>query len=361
MPAAIIDALVVGGGPAGLGAALGLSRQNHSVTLVDSRSYRNTSVSHPDHRMHMVPTWDDRPPEAFHESARRELRRYERFSYLADTVTSIERLLVPADSGKHEGTVLFQAQTMSGKELLSRKLILATGVKDVFPVIPGYAECWMIRMYAILPPQTSRFPWFLFHSCHCADHLASCAPGRFHCLFCSGWEDRGAQSVGVLAVDECADLSIAVRIVRAAHQFSESVTVFTNGNTQLSRQLGNMPGMGAWCWLDNRSIRRLRLSRSDSPELVPNVEVELEDSQVQTEEFLIHKPRTRQASSLPMLLGLPLDDEGDIKVKGSLFETGQAGVFAVGDCASPHKFFGHSSVTGGFAAAGAAAQLQAGV
>jgi hypothetical protein len=45
--------------------------------------------------------------------------------------------------------------------------------------------------------------------------------------------------------------------------------------------------------------------------------------------------------------GNQMTSEGDVKVKEPLFETSRSGVFAVGDCASPHKFFGYASTAGG--------------
>ena len=128
------DVLIVGGGPAGLSAATALVRQLHSSVLFDSGSYRNAAAKH----MHSVPTWDHKDPEEFRASARRDLlARYQDIVHLEDTgITAIKRI----DGG-------FEATDQSGKIWQGKKVILATGVKDEFPSIDGYAECWGKVMY----------------------------------------------------------------------------------------------------------------------------------------------------------------------------------------------------------------------
>ncbi|KAK6721183.1 hypothetical protein SNK04_000077 [Fusarium graminearum] len=340
----IIDALVIGGGPAGLGAALGLCRQNHSVVLLDSVSYRNTIDTIPDNRMHMVATWDHRRPDEFRVAARKELQRYERFKYREVEVVSV-RQTTSTQSGKLEA--LFNAKAADGTEYAARKLILATGVKDVFPKIEGFSECWAKGMY-VLSPNSSEL---------CIARETKYR--SFHCLFCHGYEDRNSESVGVLAVGECAETSTVARMARAAHQFSRSITIYTNGNSELGDQVYRLLGKEGWCSINNLGIKKVYMPQK-TPASPITVQVELSDGTTKTEDFLVHKPATVQASALYTQLGLQLTAEGDIKVKEPMFETSKAGVFAVGDCASPNKFVSSASTSGGFAAAGAAMQLQAG-
>ncbi|RLL99572.1 hypothetical protein CFD26_108038 [Aspergillus turcosus] len=323
----LTDAFVVGGGPAGLGAALGLCRQNHSVVLFDSASYRNSSSNVSDLRMHMVLTWDHQRPDEFRAAARSQLQRYERFQYVPVEVRSVQQTMRTISSGTKSESV-FVAVLADGTERMARKVILATGVKDVFPKIEGFAESW--------------------------------ARGIFHCLFCHGFEERNAESVGVLAVDDCADVPTALRIARAAHQFSESVTVYTNGNAQLGARLAQRAAKDKWCTVNTLGIKRLVSPETTASSSPAAVELEFTDGTVRKEHFLVHKPRTQQASAIPAQLGLEMTPDGDIKVFDAMFETSMPGVFAVGDCASPHKFVGYASTAGGFAAAGAATQLQAG-
>lgn len=125
------DIIIVGGGPAGLSAAASIVRQDHKMALFDSGKYRNAESKH----MHTVPTWDHRDPAELRLASLRDLLRY-------GTVT-IEQIEVKAVK-KNEDR-LFEA-TAGGKTSTGKKLILATGVQDVFPDIPGYAECWISGM-----------------------------------------------------------------------------------------------------------------------------------------------------------------------------------------------------------------------
>lgn len=130
MSAPLFDCLIVGGGPAGLAAALGLSRAVRTAVLFDSQTYRNSLTEH----MHNVSTWDHVNPGEYRTAARKELvgGRY-------DTVTLADvalRKIWKLESGE------FEATDATGKTWRGRKLILATGVKDEIPSVQGYADCW---------------------------------------------------------------------------------------------------------------------------------------------------------------------------------------------------------------------------
>src|SRR3954471_8964328 len=107
------DAVVVGGGPAGLQATLTLARVHRRVLMVDSGSYRNDPAAH----MHNVVTHDGAPPAEFRATARKELAAYDTVTVRDDAVTSLAR----ADGG---GFVV-----SLGDELVrTRGVVLATGV-----------------------------------------------------------------------------------------------------------------------------------------------------------------------------------------------------------------------------------------
>ncbi|WP_369012404.1 NAD(P)/FAD-dependent oxidoreductase [Nocardioides imazamoxiresistens] len=121
------DVLVVGGGPAGLQAALTVGRIHRSVALVDSGDYRNATVDH----MHNVLTHDGRAPADFRAAARDQL--------------------APYDVEVHEGRVAtiagdvaagFTATLDDGRTLRARRVVLATGLSDDLPEVPGLADLW---------------------------------------------------------------------------------------------------------------------------------------------------------------------------------------------------------------------------
>src|SRR3954471_3920349 len=118
------DAVVVGGGPAGLQATLTLARVHREVLMVDSGSYRND----PADQMHNVVTHDGTPPADFRAAARKELAAYDTATVRDDAVTSIR----PSDGGF--------LLALGDEEVRTRGIVLATGVVDTLPEKPGLAE-----------------------------------------------------------------------------------------------------------------------------------------------------------------------------------------------------------------------------
>jgi thioredoxin reductase len=132
-----VDALIIGGGPAGLSTALGLSRMLHTAILFDSGLYRNRFAQH----MHTVSTWDHQDPAEYRAAARKELisGRYSSVQIKDVLVEKVEKL--------EDG--MFKAVDVEGGEWIGRKLVLAMGSKDEFLDIPGYEECWGKGMFVL--------------------------------------------------------------------------------------------------------------------------------------------------------------------------------------------------------------------
>lgn len=137
------DVVIVGGGPAGLSAALILARARRRVIVCDAGRPRNASAG----ALHGFLTRDGTPPFELRRLAREELARYDTVE-LFDTEV---RDAICESAG-------FSVALADGRRLRSRKLLLATGVVDHVPEIEGLQE-----MY-----------------------------GRsvFHCPYCDGWEMR---------------------------------------------------------------------------------------------------------------------------------------------------------------------------
>lgn len=124
------DVLIVGAGPSGLAAATGLARQLYTAVVFDSGVYRNARTEH----MHNVPTWDHRNPKEFRAKARDDLlARYNTIHFENTTVESIHRTT--------KGS--FEATDTRGHTWTGRKVILATGVRDIFPEIENYSDVWV--------------------------------------------------------------------------------------------------------------------------------------------------------------------------------------------------------------------------
>jgi gliotoxin/aspirochlorine biosynthesis thioredoxin reductase len=122
-----VDVLIIGGGPAGLSAALTLVRQRHTVLLFDTNECR----ANPSYRIHGYTSFDRKPPSEYLEHAYAELKPYDSFTKVAVEVTNLAKV----DSG-------FEATDSAGKKYSGKKIILAHGVIDKLPDIPGFAEAW---------------------------------------------------------------------------------------------------------------------------------------------------------------------------------------------------------------------------
>jgi thioredoxin reductase len=144
------DVLVLGGGVAGLSAALTLGRSRRSVTVLDGGEPRNAVTGH----MHGLLTRDGTPPLELLAIGRDELARY------GVDVTTGRAIDARRDA---DGLVV---TTEDGRELRPRRLLVATGLRDELPDVPGLAAFW--------------------------------GRGVAHCPYCDGWEVRD-RPIGVLA------------------------------------------------------------------------------------------------------------------------------------------------------------------
>ncbi|MFF3336522.1 NAD(P)/FAD-dependent oxidoreductase [Streptomyces sp. NPDC002888] len=165
------EVVVVGGGAAGLSAALVLGRARRRTLVVDAGEPRNAPAAH----MQGYLTRDGMPPAEFLALGREEIARY-----------GVELVRDRAVDVTKDGD--FAMALASGRTVRARRLVVATGLKDELPAVPGVAE---------------RF-------------------GRdvLHCPYCHGWEVRD-QPFGVLATS-----ALSVHQALMVSQWSKDVTFF---------------------------------------------------------------------------------------------------------------------------------------
>ncbi|KAM7189758.1 hypothetical protein V8F33_009897 [Rhypophila sp. PSN 637] len=285
------DIIIIGGGPAGLSAASSIVRQGHKTALFDSGAYRNSTSPH----LHTVPAWDYADPEKFRAKARADLDQYGSVTIFNKTITSLKQV----NNGQ------FEAVTgENDKSYVAKKIILATGVDDIFPDIEGYEECWV--------------------------------SGIFHCLYCNGWEEKGVPSAGMLAQGDVSNALVALHFARQALQLTNSTAP-------------------APMVVDSRKIVKL----SKEP-VRARITLYFDDETRKTEGFLAHKTSTKlRSSDLATELGLELTPMGTIAVHPPFNQTSLKGVFAAGDCASPMQTITAAMHSGSCVGGGAPLQIQA--
>lgn len=168
------DAVVIGGGAAGLSAALMLGRSRRSVLVIDAGSPRNRFA----HHMHGVLGRDATPPRELLELGREELRRY-----------GVEFASVQVESVT-DGDSRVRVLTADGLAHDARAVVVATGVADDLPEIPGLAGCWGVSV--------------------------------LHCPYCHGYEVADRR-LAVLATSP-----FAPHQAQLLRQLSDRVTLFTD-------------------------------------------------------------------------------------------------------------------------------------
>jgi len=167
------DAVIIGAGTAGLSAAQMLGRSRRRILMIDSGSPRNRFAAH----MHGVLGLDGTAPAELLERGRREARGYG-VEIVSGSVTALsdigDRIRVTREDGAVDS---------------ARAVVIATGIRDELPDIPGLAQGW----------------------------------GRtvLHCPYCHGWEVAG-QRLGVLVTSPA-----SIHQVELVRQLSDEVTAFT--------------------------------------------------------------------------------------------------------------------------------------
>ncbi|KAH8774604.1 hypothetical protein F5883DRAFT_15913 [Diaporthe sp. PMI_573] len=317
---AFYDVTIIGGGPAGLTAAATLARQLHTTVVFDSNKYRNAMSQ----EMHMVPSLEGKDPAEFRREAREGITsRYG---------STVEFQDVAVAKVQKKGDAHFVTTDAEGKTWRSRKLLLAIGSTDVFPRIEGFGDLWGTRI--------------------------------FHCLFCKGYEDRGAASVGVLAVAPVAlptDVMVMVAVHAAANaaQLAERVTLYASGDKALAAGLKAAARKQPGWTVEPRKIRRLAAAAAGEGEAEGKwVTVEFEDGTSRRERFLVNQPLTVPGGPFVGQLGLATSPLGDILAEPPFHQTSVRGVFAAGDCMTPNKVVPTAIASGSNAAVGASTQLQ---
>ncbi|MCW2763692.1 MAG: thioredoxin reductase [Marmoricola sp.] len=266
------DVLIVGGGTAGLSAALVLSRARRKVLVVDAGEPRNAPASH----MHGFLSRDGLPPTELLSFGREEVKSYGG-EILVGTVTE----LVPSGTG-------FWGLLSDGRRVSTRRLLVATGLRDELPPIPGLADRW--------------------------------ARDVLHCPYCHGYEVRD-QRLGVLGGSP--DTARYAQIVR---QWAKDVVLFVPAGFLTKLQRSELVA------------RSIGLVEGDVTRILTEDDhlhgVEMGDGRVILRDALFVPPRFIPNNDLLVGLGCQIDDTG-WAVKDATGQTTVTGVWMAGNVANP--------------------------
>jgi thioredoxin reductase len=269
------DCIVVGGGAAGLSAALVLGRARQRTLVVDAGSPSNL----PAEGVGGLLGHDGRPPAELYAIGREELAAYPTVELRAGTVEGGERV----GGG-------FALELAGGRREVTRRVILATGMDYRPPDLPGVAELW----------------------------------GRsvFHCPFCHGWEVRD-QALAVLGGGDG-----GVHRALLLREWSDDIVLLGNGPAELGE--GDRERLAAaGIEVDERPVRGL-VARGGTL-----AAIEFADGSLLAREGLLVPVTAAQRSALATRLGAETAEPGPIVVDAvvvdPMFRTTSEGVSAAGD------------------------------
>ncbi|HET6244552.1 MAG: NAD(P)/FAD-dependent oxidoreductase [Bacteroidetes bacterium] len=180
------DVIIVGGGPAGLSAALILGRCRRKVVLFDSGKYRNQYAT----QINGYLTRDGIAPKEFIKLSRLEIAKYQ-IEIIEEEIENGRKM----DKG-------FEVTDRHGNVYLSKKLLLATGLQDSIPKIIGFDECYGISI--------------------------------FHCPYCDGWEAKD-KAIGIYSRTK-AGYDQALNL----YNWSKDIILFTDSADYLDEKMKNM-------------------------------------------------------------------------------------------------------------------------
>jgi thioredoxin reductase len=296
-PDTMLDVIVIGGGPAGLSAALMLARCRRRVVICDAGTPRNRTST----ALHGYLTRDGTPPTELLRLARDELARYG---------VAVQSARVSRVTRRDVG---FDVTVESGSRLSARRILIATGVADVLPEVPGFYACYGKSVH--------------------------------HCPYCDGWEHQGRR----LAVYGRGRSGAALAL--SLLTWSDDVRLFTDGPARLGPPLRKR--------LEDRRIaidaRRLASLEHEGGQLRA---VCLRDGDRIGRDALFFTTGQRQQAPFAADLGCEFTRKGTVQTN-RFGETCVPGVFVVGDASRDVQFVVVAASEGAKAAVAINQQFQA--
>jgi thioredoxin reductase len=273
------DVVVVGGGSAGLSAALVLGRSRRRTLILDAGEPRNA----PSSGVHGFFSRDGIPPEELLRIGREQLEPYPSVEVRSARVTGA--------SGENGD---FELILDDGAVVRARKLLLATGVVDELPEKPGFEEFW--------------------------------GRGVYHCPYCHGWEVRDRPLAVLNPGEGAAERAAFIR------NWSRDLVLLTDGPANLNEE-----GRRTLRALDI-PLRQERISYLEGKQggaAGGLRRIHFEDGSSLEREALFYVPPQRQGSELAQMLGCEIVAMGQapagVKSDPTTRETTVGGVYVAGD------------------------------
>ncbi|MBB4800940.1 thioredoxin reductase [Flavobacterium nitrogenifigens] len=284
------EVIIIGGSYSGLSAAMSLGRSLRQVLVIDSGLPCNRQTPH----SHNFITHDGEKPAVISAKAKLQVDFYK-------TVHFYNGLAVKAVKKENR----FEVTTASGEVFISRKVLFATGVKDLIPEIKGFAECWGISV--------------------------------LHCPYCHGYEVKN-EKTAIIANGE-----MGFEYAKLISNWTKDLRLCTNGKSELNlEQTKTLENHGVQIFEDEIE------SFEHQDGYIQNIV--FKNQQKVEVKAVYAKPPFEQHCPIPEALGCELNEQSLIKVD-AMQKTNVSGVFASGDCTTPMRSVAIAVSTGSFAGA----------
>lgn len=282
------DVIIIGGSYAGLSAALTLGRATRKVLIVDSGKPCNKQTPH----SHNFLTHDGERPADISAKAKAEVLAYPNVKFMDGNVDQSRKIM--------DG---FEVVLKTKESFSSRKILLATGLKDTLPAIKGFAECWGITV--------------------------------IHCPYCHGYEVKN-EKVGLMMNGDH-----AFEMAKMISLWNSDLTLFTNGESQLTA-----------AQMEKLTTKSIKIIEDEIIEIEHHHGI-LEKVVLSTGEeialtALYARSEVSQHHAFHTQLGFELTEFNTIKINEQQ-ETTAKGVYAAGDCTTLMRSLSVTNASGAMA------------
>lgn len=268
--ATAFDVVIVGGSYAGLSAALALGRSLRKVLIIDSGQRCNDKVAH----AHNFITHDNQSPQAIADKAKADVLKYTTVTFQEDRVVRVQK--------KEQ---LFEVVTQSGQVVQAKKVLFATGLKDIMPSLPGFAACWGVSI--------------------------------LHCPYCHGYEVH-SRKTGILGNGD-----LAFHYAQLVSNLTNKLTIFTNGKASFSADQLHL--------LQQHKIAVIESDVKAIDHKDGHLSgIQLTDGSIHPLDALYARPAFEQHCKIPVDMGCELTAQGLLKVD-PFQQTSVPGIYACGD------------------------------
>lgn len=264
------DVVIVGGSFSGMAAAMALGRALRDVLIIDSGSPCNSVTP----ASHNFLTQDGKTPAEIAAIARDQLSHYKTINFYSGLAVSATKTAAG-----------FEVTVSGGNKFTGKKLIFATGSKDVLPEIKGLPECWGKTV--------------------------------LHCPYCHGYEVR-FEPTGILGNGD-----YGFEFSALISNWTNDLTLFTNGNSTLTKAQTEK--------LHVHGISIIEKEIAELEQVKGRLQrVNFKDGTTSFVNALYTRVPFLQHCAIPQSLGAAITEEGYLKIDSS-HKTTVEGVFACGD------------------------------